>query len=424
MAFFLLGRVDDTLSLLCPNTFSSRQDAMVALSSVTAEPGFDLWDAEVLLLDTDSGTPVLLMRPQVATTEAVAEPEVLVVDELDPDVVEVEDATSEAFPADSTLAGEVAVDDEPSIAPVEVVPEPEVLVEVEPEETPEVEAGVELETVVTVEEDTTSDAISGELETEEPDAAGALRDALVRTAAQMEADGIVAPESIGTPVPDSDSNDTTPSVDQEWPWDVAPETEPPVAPEIAFVLGELEEPSLDDGSILRGSIDDDTFAAVRPVIMGSYAGSSGDIASEVLPDDDLPVEPMGLTDLEPPTVSVPARSGFEVPVVSDASDIIELEAPVVAEDQVFASDTPDDSPVVDDENPAERDISDFILDLDTTPVADSVVEPVAEAVIEAPQVFDDMPGVVENTCDDCIYEDTCPNRDQRLPKDCGSFSWR
>jgi hypothetical protein len=27
-------------------------------------------------------------------------------------------------------------------------------------------------------------------------------------------------------------------------------------------------------------------------------------------------------------------------------------------------------------------------------------------------------------CDDCVYVSTCPNKDQRLPKDCGSFQWK
>ena len=27
-------------------------------------------------------------------------------------------------------------------------------------------------------------------------------------------------------------------------------------------------------------------------------------------------------------------------------------------------------------------------------------------------------------CDDCVYVGTCPNKDQRLPKDCGSFQWK
>ena len=150
MAFFLLGRVDDTLNLLCPDVFATRQDALAALSRVTAEPEFDLWDAEVLLLDTDSGTPVLLVRPNAAAGAVLVEPEtaeeleVIVVDELEEEPVVVDD---------------VAI----------------------------------------------SDAIVEEFEAaEEPDAANALREALTRTTVQMESEGIVAPESIRAPSAEAD----------------------------------------------------------------------------------------------------------------------------------------------------------------------------------------------------------------------------
>jgi len=431
MAFFLLGRVDDTLRLLCPDTFSSRQEALAALSSVTAEPGFDLWDAEVLLLETDSGTPVLLVRPQIVTVEAAVDVEAPVIDELDEepletvvtDEVEIEVATAEVSPTDIGPLGEADAGDEEPIVVADDDPATEVRVEVGSESIPTVEVDVAPEPMVAVEDDAITDAIMEDLEAEEQSAAGALREALARTTAQMEADGIVAPESIGAPASDAPDSDAAPTVDKEWPWDVATEPEPLIAPEIAFVLGELEEPSLDDGSILRGSIDDDTFAAARPVIMGSYAEPRDASPSEVLPADDLPVEPMGLTELAPAAAPLPGPSGFAVPVVSDASDIIELEPPVEEETDSPVSDSSEALPV-DDEDPADRDISDFILDLDTPHVPETVTEPAEEIVGQTPGVFDDMPGVVENTCDDCVYEDTCPNRDQRLPKDCGSFSWR
>ena len=30
----------------------------------------------------------------------------------------------------------------------------------------------------------------------------------------------------------------------------------------------------------------------------------------------------------------------------------------------------------------------------------------------------------EYVCEDCVYVETCPNKDQRLPKDCVSFQWK
>ena len=35
-----------------------------------------------------------------------------------------------------------------------------------------------------------------------------------------------------------------------------------------------------------------------------------------------------------------------------------------------------------------------------------------------------LTSLAEYVCDDCAYAETCPNKDQRLPKDCGSFQWR
>jgi len=400
MAFFLLGRVDDTLTLLSPDTFASRQDAMGALSRITAEPGFGLWDAEVILLDTDSGNPVLLMRPAVAIEPApvVEQPafdagDTVLVDETDEEVLEtvlVEEPPVEVRPLTETVVIddelENSLDEEFDAETASV--EPESLVESEPVIADELR-------VEPVSDEAIADAI---IEEQAAETAGdddlevvSLKDALTRTAAHMESEGIVAPESITSPEP------AQPTPDSAWPWDTAAE-----APEAAsddaltFVLGELEEPSLDDRSILHATIDDEMFAAARPVIMGAYAEPAAGIdavpeaESDAEPTgslmDDLVLEPIGLTSQAPP-----ARSGFAIPVVGDAGDIFPVELPASQGD-----DTPD--------------ASDFILDLDQHDAG----------VATSPVVSD-----LENyTCKDCVYEETCPNKDQRLPKDCGSFQWR
>ena len=425
MAFFLLGRIGDTLNLLCPDTFATRQDALAALSRVTAEPGFDLWDAEVLLVDTDSGTPVLLVRPNPVAPVVVAQPapaeelEIVVVDELDE--VPEESEVAEEEPAAQDEVAEEPVAEESADADNAIVDE---------------DAGAHEVTLPAVEDAAIADAIVEEYEeAAEQDAASALKDALTRTAAQMEAEGIVAPESIGSAESESEAPaesepdaevlseaETEPAADSAWPWDVAeaPASEPAVSPEIAFVLSELEEPSLDDGSILRGAIDDETFAVARPVIMGSYADASD---AGTVADDEVVVEPMGIAAAE--VVAAPS-TGFAIPVVGDAMDIFEIE-PVQAEATVSIGDAgsigeaePSVEVAARDlsvEEMDSRDISDFILDLGALPDDVSVASAAA-----APVAPDEV--VIEYTCDDCIYEDTCPNRDQRLPKDCGSFQWR
>ncbi len=415
MAFFLLGRVDDTLNLLCPNTFSSRQEALAALSRVTAEPGFELWDAEVLLLDTDSGTPVLLVRPQTAPTDPAIMPDSDVVVVPEPDVEPLE-----------------------SIVVDEVVATPET----EPEMTVDEDASTDA--VLTVEDPALADAIMEEFEAEEQaNPADALKAALSRTAAQMEAEGIVAPESIGAadpetasdPLPETEPADATatepedaidgedvavsedelpvestvesaPTVEKEWPWDVAAEVEPAISPEIAFVISDLEEPSLDDASILRGSIDDETFATARPMIMGAYSEPREDATSTDTVEVSAPVESMGSADSQVAPF-VPSSSGFAVPVVGDAADIFPLDSLVDAAESIQEE---ADSAVV--EGTDDRDLSDFILDIGAVPVAD------------ATESSPDTAEMDQYTCEDCIYEDTCPNRDQRHPKDCGSFQWR
>jgi len=60
--------------------------------------------------------------------------------------------------------------------------------------------------------------------------------------------------------------------------------------------------------------------------------------------------------------------------------------------------------------------SDFILDLEDIAAA-APGEPVGYQATD-PHV------VADKTCDDCIYVDTCPNKDQREPASCGSFVWK
>jgi len=461
MAFFLLGRVDDTLNLLCPDTFATRQDAMSALSRITGEPGFDLWDAEVLLLDTDSGTPVLLVRPNAAPevlveAEAASDVEVLVIEDLAEEPLEtivvdeisdevVAEDESEADSDESESGDAEAESDEPDADEQPAVGDEAIadaIVE-EAEEAASADAE-EAADAASADADLPDEAESAE----EIDPAQSLRDALTRTAAQMESEGIVAPESIGAaesapevadevvaevaPEPTEESADKpadeptdepaaeteteeAPAPEAAWPWDVAAEAapaEPAMSPEIAFVLSDLEEPSLDDGSILRGSIDDETFAAARPVIMGSYADTTITVAElDEIAAEPAVVEPMGIVEAEP--VAAPSPAGFAVPVVGDAADIFQIDPVEPAQDE--APTAPESESVANDDVES-RDISDFILDLGSEQPA----EQPAEEAAPAPNAG----GLDEYTCKDCVYEETCPNKDQRLPKDCGSFQWR
>ena len=433
MAFFLLGRTGDgTLSLLSDASFATRQDALAELSRITGEASFVRWDEDVLLFDLDTATPVLLVRPSVAATpQPEDEP---LADEETAGVVEAE--TIEPVWADSPHD---AVGD-PAIADMIV------------EEADE--------------------GLTGSHEPAEP---VSLREALKRTAVHMESTGIVATKSVGpaelvgesageqqlaatagielaadfgmdsiletendeealaepeleeTAVVDDEElpqsaaaaeapeeDVATPRDLAPWPWDTTPGEPEPVAPspsadEAAFVVDALEEPALDDGSILRGTIDDESFAAAHPVILGSYSGP------EVVtsPTGEAISEPMGIsssafnatiTDSEPAI----DLSDFEIVSPSAAEIASAAEAPAPEPEVVPAL-----------VNQSGDEISDFILDLESVTTVPEDVEPEPVVVADVEQS-----PLSEYTCMDCVYVETCPNKDQRLPKDCGSFQWR
>ena len=300
MAFFLLGRVDDTLTLLCPDTFATRQDALGALSRITAKPDFSQWDVDVLMLDTDAGTPVLLLRP----ANAVPVEAETIDDEPISIVGDVADGAPEAMeeePLESVVVEEPLPAAEEEVAPVvsdDEIDEPDAEAESVDEPDAEADAGdVAVDEPEAVQDPAIVDALLEEYEEAaeptESDLSESLKDALTRTTAQMEAEGVVVPDSIGVP-----EAELEPVTDSAWPWDsaiVAPE-HPLLAEDSSFVLSELEEPSLDDASILRTTIDDEMFAAAQPVILGAYA--SVPAMPEIVDSSDsplleMPVEPMG-----------------------------------------------------------------------------------------------------------------------------------
>lgn len=67
--------------------------------------------------------------------------------------------------------------------------------------------------------------------------------------------------------------------------------------------------------------------------------------------------------------------------------------------------------------------SDFILDLDQ-PASSQPLDGNPDGASLLRAVEPDVPSPDEYRCGDCAYVETCPNKDQRLPKDCGSFQWR
>ncbi len=402
MSFFLLGKGSDgELVLLSSGQYASRKEAMAELSKLTKDPGFAHWDAEVMVFSLNDGADVLLVRPEaaaepVAEKEPEAEPpaeEPITADESEPaeeadDATEPHDAESAELDAALVELGEpqTVTEVDPAIAAViedlaseedaSVVEAPEpVIVQTESassaDEVPELESAV-------------SESVSED---------ESLKAALARTAAHMEASGITPPESVGPeeaapepeaanvePEPEAAATESSESAEAAWPWAVhAP------AEEGGFNLDALEEPGIDEGSLVRAPGDDETMAAARPVILGDYDTASSDVEAG-------------------PGFEAEADSAAEAATGAPAAPEQPLEAVAVAE--VPADDTAS-APVAE---------SDFILDLEQI-----VAEPLSEK--PAGYQVNEHAGPTM-TCRDCVYVETCPNKDQRDPASCGSFQWK
>ena len=317
MSFILLRRTSEgEIHLLSNTAWSGRGDAMAELSRITAAPSFDRWDDEVLLVDVDSGTPILMVRPAAPEPEVAAEalpdetdePEVgeETEPEPEPEVAISDDDATEAEDAAADDAGAEAADTDESSAP----PEP-----------------------------STDDEIAALLEDLDahettPTAAPSLKEALERSAARLESEGIVAPESVGpapepSPVEVDDAVEPEIEVDEApaaWPWDTAAE-------EKKFDLDSYEESHDESESLIRAPGDDETLSFAKPVILG---GEYADIAPEPAPEPAPEAEPAPVAD-SPGSDFIdlgPAEQAAPAPMVSD-----ELEALTCA-DCVYDSTCP------------------------------------------------------------------------------------
>ena len=363
MAFFLIGRgAHDDVRLLSGSLFATRQDAMAELSRLSAQPGYDAWDDEVFVADLDAGVPVLLCRPQAEVAAEVPAAEVQPADESEPAV--------------SLVAEPMSTGVLPTGAPETKPP--------------------------------TSDAVATEAAGSVPEAMTAaaaeqsdLREALLRTTQHMASEGLEPPASAGlTPAPTEEAT-----------------TEESLTP-------------------LEGAGGAETPDEVAP-----SASAAADLPSDNEGEVETPAWPW--SDVDVARVADEAHPTAEVP---DAEATAEpREEQVTAAGPGWSAPEPSDLP---DEETAPE--SDFILDLEEIrPVQLESHEAALKAEAEATQATtleaappapeapaaadtasqpDTSPSttslLTEYTCDDCVYVGTCPNRDQRLPKDCGSFQWR
>lgn len=394
MGFFLVGRTSGgELALISPEVFGSRQEALAALTTISADPAFAHRDSEVFVGNLDQATPILLVAPAAAAE---------VPREHTEDPAEGAEEPIEELPREHT--------EEPAEGPEELAP---------------ADAGVWEAPEDAVEE------------------GSGLADAIKRAAGALESEGIVAPDSIGPePVlPEAASTteaaltaeatspaETSPTPETAWPWDAAPVTEPESTPEPvaetvvevdepiaaiadipaaeetpaqeppseepaveeppaevpaleeppveepaieeppaevpAYVPDPFEEPSVDGGDIVSARADDETVALGRPVVMGAYSDSTFEAV------------------VEPASIAEPAPgAGGTEPATAEDTDVAESDS-----------------------------LEGMLADLEP-------IEPI-------PGGFAGSDSGEALTCADCVYEQTCPNKEGLDPSQCGNFQWK
>ena len=163
---------------------------MGELSHLTASPLFDAWDAEVFVIDSDSGTPVLLVRPSTPGTDTPSS-------NSRPRIPQ----TLHSRPSCSTLVWMRSRSRRRAEEPEDAAAESDEPVEPPSDETPagKPDTPADPEDVFVAESEPPVEVVDAAWATavEETTADEGLKGALKRTAAKMEAEGISAPDSVG-----------------------------------------------------------------------------------------------------------------------------------------------------------------------------------------------------------------------------------
>jgi len=486
--FVVARTSDGSLQLVSSATFPSRQAAMSALSEATREPGFPHWDAELLVVDLDSAVPVLLVRPsQAVTLEPVAAnpvvtletPEFIAEIEMS-DTVEVADSVSVEVFEDAPVFEEAIVagatepiEDTPEaptpdvveelVAEVEVAPPAE---ETAPAESEPVSEGVIVEEVVfepyAIEDVAIGEAIAEEILAELESGSVELEVAETSEADDVALPELEEPEAVETePVEETPSFTVSALMAESAIADAVLETEAPAdAPVIDEIFGDLVMPDAPEEPEPAVSIDDrlglgesepgvevpqwtlEPEPAVQPE---AIVGVTEDGGSEAVGDSEGGVviawpwdteaddEPVALTEnliadielVNPP--AEPIEDAIEEDSALDSllvepevavAEAVEIGEVVEVVEETSEPEAPgDDDPadVVASVGNSRDEIADFIFDLE------NVTDIPEAAAKDAGTAGSDEAGL---TCNECVYDETCPNRDQRSPQECGSFQWK
>ncbi len=267
---------------------------------------------------------------------------------------------------------------------------------------------------------------------EEP-ASGGLADALARAADALESEGITPPDSVGpeksktrrlrSPFPEFEPEaDTGPLVDQ-------------AAPDLG-----LAEPLLEDDAMVAPA-DESPAAASWPWEGQPPAAASGPLPESAQEEDAVAVE----DDSDIEAVIEALDETPEEPVVEVAAETEEEEAPAEAEvaEAITEEEALAEAPSLEeDEDSLIRALGDEATleaagravimgdygdDLPNEPASVGTPEVAPESSPEA-STADSHEGSEYGgsgyTCDQCVYESTCPKAHDANPDTCGSFQWK
>ena len=448
MAYILIARdPDGSMRLLAALPFETRQHALSELSRLSADHPYEAWDSEVFLFDLDTATPVLFVHAAAA---------------LPMSEISAASSSTDSSPTTASFAPPVAA--EIAAAPVifssPAAPAPE-----EPTAPTQQESAPQ-----------EGDAYAWLADVDRASVGdSAIEDAIVQEAEDAEASEVVQDaqdqSAFGGPQAPAASESVVADMIPAPPAPLVPPLPETTVAELRSVFERRAEMERGEPTASTGTASDlervgpdtrsDAAEAAQPEPAGEEQPESAatperwpwDVRpSAPLPEDAESQAPSQSRDLEPtaaadgaePSASVAAAERQPMPTQSSTWST----GPQVAAVQTPASGSgPDDLS------------SDFILDLEQpipeptlepalaaeAPPADSAASGESEHAAQAegatsPEVVQPitqpspwareqpaepvLPSLAEYLCDDCAYADTCPNKDQRLPKDCGSFQWK
>jgi hypothetical protein len=361
MGFCLLRRDADAVALIASTVFSTRAEALAEISRLSAGDGIDA--DEVFVVDIDAAMPVLIVAPSSPPEAKPAADEEAVA------------ATEE--PIDTTLAPDITAT--ASVLEVEAAIAEAVLAGSEALEADVGEPHAAEEASDEPESPVEDLPIAEDVTTEEP-------------SADAEAD---APEP--TEVASS-------SAPQSWPWDV----QVPAAEEAEVVVEESVEiepvPAAD-----VSEVSDEQDVAAEPLSTGTQAASQ---EAEIVQNEPVTDE----EDPHPETEKMPDEVEPEPePELADSHG-----SPLPDEVSGLLADLEELVPAVSVASPAKGTAT-----MNSSERASASLDPEPVLPEEPPKAYAaGGSDITELTCEDCIYLNTCPKKDESDPSSCGSFQWK